>query len=64
MILLREVRGASRALVKRVSDIVWNTLSKSHYKDRAHLQSIYSYLTGSAWKYISNLLSIILPFRK
>ena len=35
-----------RTLVKHVADIVWNTLSKSQYKDRPHLQSIYSYLTG------------------
>jgi len=38
---------ATRALVKHVADIVWNTLSKSHYKDRPHLQSLYSYLTGN-----------------
>ena len=38
---------ASRGLIKRVSDIVWNTLAKSQYKDRAHLQTIYSYLTCS-----------------
>lgn len=37
---------ASRELVKRVSDVVWNTLTRSYYKDRAHLQSLYSYLTG------------------
>ena len=36
-----------RPLIKHVADIVWNTLSKSHYKDRPHLQSIYSYLTGN-----------------
>lgn len=36
-----------RPLIKHVADIVWNTLSKSHYKDRPHLQSIYSYLTGT-----------------
>ena len=35
-----------RRLIKHVADIVWNTLSKSHYKDKPHLQSIYSYLTG------------------
>ena len=35
-----------RSLIKHVADIVWNTLSKSQYKDRPHLQSIYSYLTG------------------
>ncbi len=38
---------ATRKLIKHVADIVWNTLSKSHYKDRPHLQSIFSYLTGN-----------------
>lgn len=38
---------ASRDLVKRVSDVVWNSLTRSYYKDRAHLQSIYSFLTGN-----------------
>lgn len=38
---------ATREIVKRVSDVVWNTLSRSYYKDRAHLQSLYSYLTGN-----------------
>lgn len=38
---------ATRELVKRVSDVVWNSLTRSYYKDRAHLQSLYSYLTGS-----------------
>jgi len=37
---------ATRELIKRVSDIIWNTLTKSQYKERAHLQSLYSYLTG------------------
>ena len=44
-----------RALVKHVADIVWNTLSKSQYKDRPHLQSIYSYLTGNYWKIRTSL---------
>ena len=35
-----------RVLIKHVADIIWNTLTKSQYKDRPHLQSIYSYLTG------------------
>ena len=35
-----------RRLIKHVADIIWNTLSKAQYKDRPHLQSIYSYLTG------------------
>ena len=38
-----------RKLIKHVADIVWNTLTKSQYKDRPHLHSIYSYLTG--WFY-------------
>lgn len=40
-------RYATRSIVKKVSDIVWNSLTRSYYKDRAHLQSLYSYLTGS-----------------
>ena len=36
-----------RKLIKHVADIIWNTLSKAQYKDRPHLQSIYSYLTGN-----------------
>ena len=35
-----------RQLIKHIADIIWNTLTKSQYKDRPHLQSIYSYLTG------------------
>ncbi|CAH0406973.1 unnamed protein product [Chilo suppressalis] len=38
---------ATRDLIKRVADIVWNSLTRSYYKDRAHLQSIYSFLTGN-----------------
>ncbi|PSN44102.1 Menin [Blattella germanica] len=38
---------ATRELVKKVSDVVWNSLTRSYYKDRAHLQSLYSYLTGN-----------------
>ncbi|CAK1540495.1 unnamed protein product [Leptosia nina] len=38
---------STRELVKRVADVVWNSLTRSYYKDRAHLQSIYSFLTGN-----------------
>lgn len=38
---------ATRELIKKVSDVVWNSLIRSTYKDRAHLQSLYSYLAGS-----------------
>lgn len=43
---LYEGKYATRELVKRVSDVIWNSLTRSYYKDRAHLQSLYSYLTG------------------
>ena len=42
---------AVRPLVKHVADIVWNTLTKGQYKDRPHIQSIYSYLTGMQWRH-------------
>lgn len=38
---------ASREIIKKVSDIIWNSLIRSTYKDRAHLQSLYSYLAGN-----------------
>lgn len=41
-----DCKYATRELVKKVSDVIWNSLSRSYYKDRAHLQSVYSYLTG------------------
>ena len=36
----------SRDLVKKVSDVIWGSLMRGHYKDKAHLQSLYSFLTG------------------
>uniref|UniRef100_A0A1B6DHZ8 Menin n=1 Tax=Clastoptera arizonana TaxID=38151 RepID=A0A1B6DHZ8_9HEMI len=41
------IKYANRELVKRVSDVIWNSLTRSYYKDRAHLQSLFSYLTGN-----------------
>lgn len=37
---------ATRELVKHVSDVIWGSLTRSFYKDKAHLQSLYSFLTG------------------
>ena len=37
---------ATRELVKKVSDVIWGSLTRGHYKDRPHLQSLYSFLTG------------------
>lgn len=38
---------ATREIIKKISDLIWNSLARSSYKDRAHLQSLYSYLTGN-----------------
>ncbi|KAG7235440.1 hypothetical protein INR49_002671 [Caranx melampygus] len=35
----RTAAGSSRELVKKVSDVIWNSLSRSYFKDRAHIQS-------------------------
>jgi menin len=50
---------ANRELVKRVSDVIWNSLTRSYYKDRAHLQNLYSYLTGRCNVNISILCTYI-----
>lgn len=38
---------ATREIIKHVSDVIWNSLIRSTYKDRAHLQSLYSYLADN-----------------
>lgn len=38
---------ANRDIIKKVSDIIWHSLMRSSYKDRAHLQNLYSYLSGN-----------------
>lgn len=38
---------ATREIIKRVSDLIWHSLIRSTYKDRAHLQSLFSYLTSN-----------------
>lgn len=42
----RTAEGSSRELVKKVSDVIWNSLSRSYFKDRAHIQSLFSLITG------------------
>lgn len=37
----------TREKIKKISDVIWHSLLRSSYKDRAHLQSVYSYLTGN-----------------
>lgn len=38
---------ATREIIKHCSDVIWNSLIRSTYKDRAHLQSLYSYLADN-----------------
>ncbi|KAK9507999.1 hypothetical protein O3M35_007753 [Rhynocoris fuscipes] len=42
-----ETKYATRELVKKISDVIWNSLTRGYYKDRAHLQSLYSFMTGN-----------------
>jgi len=37
---------STREIVRKVSNVVWSCLSGSYHKDRAHIQSLYSLLTG------------------
>nr|XP_061810787.1 menin-like isoform X2 [Nerophis lumbriciformis] len=43
----RTPAGSGRELVKKVSDVIWNSLSRSYFKDRAHIQSLFSLITGT-----------------
>ncbi|KAM4017203.1 menin isoform 2-T4 [Anomaloglossus baeobatrachus] len=43
----RENGASGRELIRRVSDIIWNGLSRSYFKDRAHIQSLFSFVTGT-----------------
>ncbi|XP_063591163.1 menin-like [Penaeus indicus] len=52
-------RYGTRELIKRISDVVWCTLSSSYYKDRAHLQSIYSYMTGAKLDSSGTTLAVV-----
>ena len=37
---------ATKRLCKHVSDVLWNGLLRSYHKDKAHIQSLFSYLTS------------------
>jgi len=38
---------SSASLIKKVSDVIWGALTRTFYKDRAHLQTIFTLLTGT-----------------
>jgi len=44
-------------LLKKISDVIWGMLTRTFYKDRAHLQTAYSLLTGMYMQHLV-LLSI------
>jgi len=44
---------STREIVQKVSNFVWSCLSGSYHKDRAHIQSLYTLVTG--------LLSLLCP---
>lgn len=50
---------ATRELIKRVSDVIWNSLIRTTYKDRAHLQSMYSYLAHSKLDCFGAALAVV-----
>ncbi|ESO91932.1 hypothetical protein LOTGIDRAFT_121605 [Lottia gigantea] len=54
---------ATRELVKRVSDIIWSRLTRSYYKDKAHLQSLYSYLTGNKLDCFGVAFAVVAAFQ-
>ena len=37
---------SDREMVKKVSDVIWGSLTRSYYKDKAHIQSLFAFLTG------------------
>jgi len=45
---------SSAALVKRVSDVIWGALTRTFYKDRPHLQTIFTLLTGASTRLVSH----------
>lgn len=40
-------KKTSRELIKKISDVIWSNLHRSYYKDRAHIQTLYSYLNSN-----------------
>lgn len=46
-------------LLKAVSDVVWTALTRTYYKDRAHLHTLYTMLTGN----ISITSNVMVSFR-
>ncbi|XP_045187404.2 menin-like [Mercenaria mercenaria] len=54
---------ASRELVKKVSDVIWGGLTRAFYKDRAHLQSLFSFLTGNKLDCFGVAFAVVAAFQ-
>lgn len=53
----------NRELVKKVSDVIWGNLMRGHYKDKAHLQSLYSFLTGNKMDCFGVAFAVVAAFQ-
>ena len=51
-----------RQQVKEIADFVWSQLSTSYFKDRPHLQSVYSFLNGTSVSFFQHSLSNVQRF--
>ncbi|KAK3093456.1 hypothetical protein FSP39_015925 [Pinctada imbricata] len=54
---------ATRELVKFVSDVIWCSLTRAYYKDKAHLQSLYSFLTGNKLDCFGVAFAVVAAFQ-
>lgn len=39
--------------LRKVSDVVWNSLLRSYQKEKAHMQTLFSYVTGALGNHVS-----------
>ena len=53
----KEKKPATREFIIDVADLVWSCLSKSYFKDKPHIQNLYSFLTG---KYLYSCSTFLL----
>jgi len=53
-----DARYATRGFVKKVSDVIWASLTRTYYKDKAHIQSLYSYLTGMVGSVVMLMVAV------
>lgn len=57
-----DIVASTKEIVDKVSNVVWSSLSSSYSKDRAHIQSLYSLLTGWLHLFVFLKLSVVILF--